>query len=202
MRDKLRIRLRTLQDPEEYGDVFTVDALPPSEELPFGRSHCVLIRDPDAMAMDIEINASEPKEPENMDINGIQGKPATLAPVRLLTGGLGHLVVEVRLILRAICTDPTSCIHNKDLIYVQLFTRPAESAETGTKMYRVARKLSEDGSAKGMLIDISSVVRFIQLVPDFGTSVTSGLTPQNVMEICQYFYINPFSDKESYKAVY
>ena len=100
--------------------------------------------------------------------------------------------------------NSTSRIHNKDLLYVQLFTRPAESVESGIKMYRVKRQLLEDGSAKGMLIDISSIVRFVQLVPDFGPGVssTSSLTPYNVMEYCKYFYINSFSDKESYQAVY
>jgi hypothetical protein len=97
--------------------------------------------------------------------------------------------------------NSTSRIHNKDLLYVQLFTRPAESVESGIKMYRVKRQLLEDGSAKGMLIDISSIVRFVQLVPDFGSGISSRLTARNVMEYCKYFYINSFSDKESYQAV-
>ena len=98
--------------------------------------------------------------------------------------------------------NPTSRIHNKDLIYVQLFTQPAESVESGIKMYQVERQILEDGNAKGMLIDISSIVRFVQLVPNFGPNVCSTLTPHNVMEYCKYFYINSFSDKESYQAVY
>jgi hypothetical protein len=73
VRDKLRIRLRTLQDPAEYGDTYTIDALPPSEKLPFGRGHCVLIRNPDAMTEDDD---SDSEKLEHGDINGIQGKHA------------------------------------------------------------------------------------------------------------------------------
>jgi hypothetical protein len=69
-------------------------------------------------------------------------------------------------------------------------------------MYQVERQLLEDGNAKGMLIDISSIVRFVQLVPNFGPKVSLTLTPQNAMEYCKSFYINSFSDKESYQAVY
>jgi hypothetical protein len=73
VRDKLRIRLRTLQDPAEFGDTYTLDALPPSKELPFGRCHCVLIRNPDVTTGDYEDNNSEL---EHSDINGIQGEYA------------------------------------------------------------------------------------------------------------------------------
>jgi hypothetical protein len=73
VRDKLRIRLRTLQDPTEFGDTYTLDALPPSAELPFGRCHCVLIRNPDAMPGDFEDRDSEL---EYSDIDGIQGEHA------------------------------------------------------------------------------------------------------------------------------
>jgi hypothetical protein len=79
VRDKLRIRLRTLQDPEEYGDIYTVNALPPSDKLPFGRCHCVLIRDPDAMATDLDDDEPDSEKLEHMDINGIQGKHAIVA---------------------------------------------------------------------------------------------------------------------------
>ena len=75
IRDKLRIRLRTLQDPAEYGDTYTIDALPPSEELPFGRCHCVLIRDPNAMNGS-EDEDSDSERLEHVDINGIQGEHA------------------------------------------------------------------------------------------------------------------------------
>lgn len=76
VRDKLRIRLRTLQDPAEYGDTYTIDALPPSEELPFGRCHCVLIRNPDARLNGSEDEDSDSEQLEHRDINGIQGEHA------------------------------------------------------------------------------------------------------------------------------
>jgi hypothetical protein len=45
--DCLRIRLPTVQDEEEDAPAYTVQALPPSRQLPCGQCHCVLVHSGD-----------------------------------------------------------------------------------------------------------------------------------------------------------
>jgi hypothetical protein len=70
-------------------------------------------------------------------------------------------------------------------------------------MYRVERMMSGD-NPKGDIIALDSISRFVQLVPRFGKKVTgeARLDTYTSMDICKYFYINSFADKEIYQAIY
>jgi hypothetical protein len=45
--DYLRIRLPTVQDEDQEAPAYTIQALPPSDQLPFGWCHCVLVHSGD-----------------------------------------------------------------------------------------------------------------------------------------------------------
>jgi hypothetical protein len=70
-------------------------------------------------------------------------------------------------------------------------------------MYRVERMMLGD-NPKGDIIALDSISRFVQLVPRFGRKVAgeARLDTYTSMDICKYFYINSFADKETYQAVY
>jgi hypothetical protein len=70
-------------------------------------------------------------------------------------------------------------------------------------MYRVER-LMEGAQPKGDIVPLSSISRFVQLVPHFGRNTRDdhALTDLTSLDRCQYFYINSFADKEIYQAVY
>ncbi|KAG8823085.1 hypothetical protein FRC19_004644 [Serendipita sp. 401] len=48
---KLRMHLSSVQDDDELAPMRTVEALPPSEELPYGRCNCVLVHDSEEAAV-------------------------------------------------------------------------------------------------------------------------------------------------------
>lgn len=63
----LKIRLPTIQDEDIDAPLHTVEALPPSNALPYGKCHCVLIR-----------------EDKKADLVGIQGTFAAYNRTSLL----------------------------------------------------------------------------------------------------------------------
>jgi hypothetical protein len=115
----------------------------------------------------------------------------------------GYRVAQVRLIFRLICRNRSHPLHEKPLLYVQWFSKPADTAEDEIEMYLVERSLdSTNGKRIGSIIAQSSVLRFAHLVPRFGSNVDKSLTADNSIERAHVFYVNSFADKEIYKAVY
>lgn len=51
------------------------------------------------------------------------------------------------------------------------------------------------------VIDLSSIFRFVQLIPKFGPKVDSFLSSSTSMEKAKAFWVNSFADKEIYQVV-
>jgi hypothetical protein len=114
----------------------------------------------------------------------------------------GYRVAQVRLIFKLICQNTSHPLHKKPLLYVQWFSRPAATTEDEIEMYLVERSLDANGKRVGSVIAQSSVLRFVHLIPRFGSKVDSALTADNSIERARVFYINSFADKEIYKTIY
>jgi hypothetical protein len=69
-------------------------------------------------------------------------------------------------------------------------------------MYVVNRLKRASGILLGDVIDITTFVRPLHLVPKFGQEVDPALTQKNALSIAKNFYVNCFWDKEIYQAVY
>ena len=60
----------------------------------------------------------------------------------------------------------------------------------------------EDSSPLGGVINLSSIVRQVELIPVFGKKIDSKMNRSNVLDVAEWYYINSFLDKEVYQAVY
>jgi hypothetical protein len=92
-------------------------------------------------------------------------------------------------------------MHKGNFAYVQWFSPPKRTPERDINMYMVSR-MDEDGERRGAIIPMSTIARFVQLIPKFGSNALAELTAQNSMDICRDYYINSFADKEIYQAVW
>jgi hypothetical protein len=188
--NKLRIFLPAVHDNKKDGIAHSVEALPPSPGRSFGHCHCVLVHDTD-----------EAQE------TGIAGK---LSPViscscsNVLNFPMttGYRVAQVRLLFRPYLDDTSHPAHNRPLAYVQWFSRPKPAAEKDICMYVVSREDRPGRSRRGDVIDMTSIARFVQLIPKFGSVASNHLTTENTMELCRDFWINSFADKEIYQSVW
>ncbi len=70
-------------------------------------------------------------------------------------------------------------------------------------MYKVSRAF-KDGSRLlvAAVVPVENLRRSIVLFPDFGPSTPRNWAPDNVLELCNTFYVNPFSDDHAYRTIY
>ena len=113
----------------------------------------------------------------------------------------GYRVVQVRLLFKVYLQDTMNPLRGKELAYVQHFSKPRPAAERDILMYQVSRQ-DRNGVRKGGIIQMDSIARFVQLIPKFGQKAHVSLTSDNSMDICSDYWVNSFSDKEVYPAVY
>jgi hypothetical protein len=88
------------------------------------------------------------------------------------------------------------------LLLVYWFTRPLPQTEKDTKMYLLKRRHTADGRPLASVIEMGSVARLVQLIPRLGRKVHPDLTKDNIMDRCDTFLLNSFTDKEIYQAVW
>jgi hypothetical protein len=69
-------------------------------------------------------------------------------------------------------------------------------------MYVVGRKVDDEGSPLGEVIELASVSRLVQLVPRVDSDELHDFNVANSLSKCDSFYLNSFADKEIYQAVY
>lgn len=52
------------------------------------------------------------------------------------------------------------------------------------------------------IIEVSDIRRSVHLFPKFGRATPREWSPNNVLDMCSTFYLNPFLDRPSYITVY
>lgn len=74
--------------------------------------------------------------------------------------------------------------------------------EDNIEMFRVTRKTLPNGSRPGIVVKLTDIWRYIELVPKFGKACNVEWNAQNTYELATEFYINSFADREIYQSVY
>ena len=89
---------------------------------------------------------------------------------------------------------------SKHLAYVEWFKLTHQAPRPYHKLYQVKRSiLNNDRLAS--IVPISNIRRSVHLFPNFGPTVPADWTSDNVLEKCDTFYINSFSDKHAYHTI-
>ncbi len=61
-------------------------------------------------------------------------------------------------------------------------------------LYKVSRLLNEDGSRRGIVINLTDIWRAVDVVPAFGQSCPVSWSTDNAVERAKEFYVNPFHE--------
>ncbi len=85
----------------------------------------------------------------------------------------------------------------KYLAYVEWFSPIPAAPEPKSLMYKVTR-LTQGGRRSACIIPVDSIVGSVHLLPRFGPIVPRGWNTFTVLDKCQSFYINPFTNNQSY----
>ena len=129
----------------------------------------------------------------------------------LINTALGHYAAQLRLVF---CENNPTEKEKKLLALVQPF-KPARNTiaeqEDGSRafvtddnveMFRVVREKERNGARRWRVIELSEIWRPIELIPLFYKKCPSSWTSSNSLELAEEFYVNCFSDKETYQSVW
>ncbi|KAI6014080.1 hypothetical protein PISMIDRAFT_110851 [Pisolithus microcarpus 441] len=175
--NKFRIQQRSVQDPLSLSPPQTIQAVPPSTNMPWGRANTVLISHESGDA----ISADRADE--------------------------RYLVAQVRVILLPITVPPSPLLLYVDFFNFSnahfavvdgvRVAAPAPKIE----MFVVQRRVRNNGQALGDIIHLDDVHQVVQLVPKFGAQAPPEMTCDNSLEVGREFYVNGFADKEIFHAI-
>ncbi|KAI0055041.1 hypothetical protein BV25DRAFT_1816184 [Artomyces pyxidatus] len=120
----------------------------------------------------------------------------------------GHRVVQVRMVfsLSAKASRTAFAGHVEPpthFAYVEWFTRPGPVADENHLMYKVTRQTTAGGTKRAAsIIPVSELRSSVHLLPKFGPVAPRDWTSSNVLELCQTFFVNSFTDRHTYLTIY
>jgi hypothetical protein len=83
------------------------------------------------------------------------------------------------------------------LAYVEWFSSIPANPGSNHLLYKVTR-LTRRGRRCASIIPVDAILRSVHLLPIFGQPAPQDWNTFSVLELCNAFYINPFSDRDSY----
>ncbi len=86
------------------------------------------------------------------------------------------------------------------LAYVEWFS-PFTRPDPNHDMYKISRSI-RDGHRLAAVIPLDNIRRSIHLFPSFGQHAPVEWNSSNVLELCEKFFVNSFTDRHVYGTVF
>lgn len=122
----------------------------------------------------------------------------------LILVAIGYRVGQVRCIFTLPSNiqrkRPNASTSSPYLAYLELFTPFTENPEPHCKLYKISRSYS-NMSRKGIVVSLDVIFRSCHLIPFWGQTVDRTWSSENVLDICDKFFLNSFSDHHMYLFV-
>ena len=83
------------------------------------------------------------------------------------------------------------------LAYVEWFSSIPVTPEANSLLYKVSR-LTQNGWRKASIIPVDKILSSVHLILRFAKQNTSDWNTFTVLKLCHSFYVNPFSDHDTY----
>ncbi|KAJ3499342.1 hypothetical protein NMY22_g19521 [Coprinellus aureogranulatus] len=87
------------------------------------------------------------------------------------------------------------------LAYIEWFTTFTNRPERSHGMFKISKRLANDGTPLAEVIPLAYIYRSVHLFPKFGPVAPSSWTSSNVLDQCSTFYLNPFTDRHLYSEL-
>ena len=83
------------------------------------------------------------------------------------------------------------------LAYIEWFTPMPATPDPVNHMYKVQR-MFHDGVRRASIIPVDAILGSVHLFPHLSANTPREWDSSSILEHCQTFYINPFSNRNSY----
>ncbi|KAI9442877.1 hypothetical protein BJY52DRAFT_1206753 [Lactarius psammicola] len=183
---------------------WAADTLIPFQSLPvFHRMKFTSSSNPE----DLEIVDSVVVRPEQRDARGrivpswfdtvlVRGKHQDV-----MHGTNGNRIAQIQVIFQ-IPTQVTCSVFLNDnaptyLAYTEWFSPLSQTPDGNHHMHKVSR-LAVGGRRRASVIPVDSIIGSVHLIPRFGLATPRDWNSFLVLELCDTFYVNPFSNRDNY----
>jgi hypothetical protein len=85
------------------------------------------------------------------------------------------------------------------LAYVEWYTRLLDNPEPNHLMYKISPQKDRDGSNMCSIISLANIRRSVHLFPKFGAFAPQEWSSSNVLDRCNTFFVNDFTDRHMYR---
>ncbi|KAN0142113.1 hypothetical protein V8E53_000575 [Lactarius tabidus] len=158
---------------------------------------------------DSEVNDAVIVRPEHIDTHG-RTVPSRFDTVLVrgghnatMHGNNGNRIAQVRVVFQI----PSKVLPNvfpssttkvpSHLAYVEWFSPLSATPDSNSGMYKVSR-LVHQGRRRAAIIPVERIMCSVHLLPRFGPAAPRAWKSFSVLESCNTFYVNPFSDRHNY----
>jgi hypothetical protein len=126
-----------------------------------------------------------------------------------MTGVKGHCVGRVRCVFKLPPDSLThwfsrlasGCVPPKYLAYVEWFTPFPTTPDQNHLLYKIS-KLQIRGEQQVSIVPVQLIRQSVHLFPKFGPVAREEWKSTNVLDLCNTFFTNPFSDRFPYSNLY
>lgn len=87
------------------------------------------------------------------------------------------------------------------LAYVEWYTLFGAAPEANHLMFKVSPTMTSTGDHVSSIIPVANIYCSVHLFPKFGPAAPQGWTSSSVLDCCQTFYVNSFTDKHLYRLL-
>jgi hypothetical protein len=85
------------------------------------------------------------------------------------------------------------------LAYVEWYSPLPNNPERNHLLYKVSPQKEPDGSHICSIIPVANIRRSVHLFPKFGPFAPQEWTSNNVLDLCNTFFLNDFTDRHMYR---
>ena len=87
------------------------------------------------------------------------------------------------------------------LTYVEWYTPLQRSPEHNHLLYKVSPRKEADGTHVCSIIPLANIRHSVHLFPKFGAFAPQDWTSSNILDRCNTFFVNDFTDRHMYRIV-
>ncbi|KAH9830637.1 uncharacterized protein C8Q71DRAFT_716534 [Rhodofomes roseus] len=121
-------------------------------------------------------------------------------------GVSGYRVAQVRVIF-SLSKKAREIVFKNDanapshFVYLEWFSKFKSRPEANHQFYSVKRSCTADGQRLAAIVPLDSLHRSAHLLPKFGPTKPPEWTSDNVLDLCDSFLVNSFTDRHTYITV-
>jgi hypothetical protein len=88
------------------------------------------------------------------------------------------------------------------LVYVEWYSPFRDAAQPNHLLHKISTMKDGSGGRVCSIIPLANIRRSIHLFPQFGPVAPQDWTSSTVLDLCDHFYVNTFTDRHVYRIIY